>query len=316
MSVFIPNEQQKKQTHITIPPGHTEIEGKAFWDCSGLTQLTLPDTLTKIGHGAFNGCSGLTQLTLPDTLTEIGEGVFEGCAGLKVIVAPQGLHDRLRVMSDMPEGCELMTPQQRDDQLNEMGLSKYALSPEQILFLYKNKDRWRQLTPRELVNDLGDMPADLLSVIKYAGQLACLSLFGESIREVNITGLPHFTVRQMFTLNMVKMSEEEKVLKPVKEKAAVKIQAICRGRLARRPVSWFKWILNILKLACKWLLRKLGWMKTETQRNYSKISPYKQSSMASNDHSLNGKGVAEKIDQAADNEAVVEGLPVVSSPQR
>ena len=233
-----------------------------------------------------------------------------------MIVAPQRAHKRLRMPSIIPIKYQHITPEELKSNENEMELRAYHLSPEQMLFLYKNKDRWRQLTPRELVNDLGDMPADLLSVIKYAGQLACLSLFGESIREVNITGLPHFTVRQMFTLNMVKMSEEEKVLKPVKEKAAVKIQAICRGRLARRPVSWFKWILNILKLACKWLLRKLGWMKTETQRNYSKISPYKQSSMASNDHSLNGKGVAEKIDQAADNEAVVEGFPVVSSPQR
>ena len=63
-------------------------------------------------------------------------------------------------------------------------------------------------------------------------------------------------------------------------------------------------------------MSKLGLMKPETKRGFSTIKPNTKNPLASNDHSLNGKGVAEKIDQAADNEAVFYGKPVVSLSQR
>lgn len=40
----------------------TEIEDKAFSNCTGLTSITIPDSIVRIGYNAFGECDGLTEV--------------------------------------------------------------------------------------------------------------------------------------------------------------------------------------------------------------------------------------------------------------
>lgn len=61
---------------ITIPNTVTEIQHRAFYGCSNLTNITLPSNLTTIGSYAFSN-TGLTSISLPSSLTGLREGVFD-----------------------------------------------------------------------------------------------------------------------------------------------------------------------------------------------------------------------------------------------
>ena len=54
--------------------GHTysviEIDGQAFYNCTGLTSVTLPSSITKIQGSAFYNCSGMTNAIYTGTLTQ------------------------------------------------------------------------------------------------------------------------------------------------------------------------------------------------------------------------------------------------------
>ena len=58
----------------------TSIDGKAFYECSGLTSVTIGNSVTSIGDYAFLGCSGLTSVTIPKSVTSIGERAFDDTA--------------------------------------------------------------------------------------------------------------------------------------------------------------------------------------------------------------------------------------------
>ena len=74
-----------------IITGGTNIDGRAFYGCSGLTSITISDSVTSIGSSAFQGCSGLTSVTIPDSVTSIGDSAFYECSGLTSVTIPDGV---------------------------------------------------------------------------------------------------------------------------------------------------------------------------------------------------------------------------------
>lgn len=63
----------KTITQADIGNTVTNIDGRAFNECTKLTSVTIPDSVTSIGGGAFFGCSRLTSVMIPDSVTNIGE---------------------------------------------------------------------------------------------------------------------------------------------------------------------------------------------------------------------------------------------------
>ena len=48
----------------SIPEGVTSIEGRAFYDCRGLTSITIPASVTSIGNNAFWSCVNLNNVII------------------------------------------------------------------------------------------------------------------------------------------------------------------------------------------------------------------------------------------------------------
>ena len=74
-----------------IPNTVTEILGRAFEGCSGLTSVTIPNSVTSIGDNAFFWCSGLTSVTIPNSVTSIGNYAFFWCGGLTSVTIPNSV---------------------------------------------------------------------------------------------------------------------------------------------------------------------------------------------------------------------------------
>ncbi len=66
----------------------TEIDGFAFYKCSGISSLTIPSTVKSIGSSAIEDCTSLSSLILSEGLESIGGSAFEGCSGLKTLTIP------------------------------------------------------------------------------------------------------------------------------------------------------------------------------------------------------------------------------------
>ena len=78
-------------TSITIPNSVTEISGSAFYGCTGLTSVTIGNGVTSIGKGVFTSCTGLTSITIPNSVTSIGYYAFYGCTGLTSMTIPNSV---------------------------------------------------------------------------------------------------------------------------------------------------------------------------------------------------------------------------------
>lgn len=68
---------------LNVPGSITEIDKRAFFECTGITEVHLPESLTKIGKYAFKDCKGMKMLVLGKNLTHIGYGAFAGCKNLE-----------------------------------------------------------------------------------------------------------------------------------------------------------------------------------------------------------------------------------------
>ena len=71
-----------KTGSFDIPNTVTEILGRAFEGCSGLTAITIPNSVTSIGDHAFYWCTALTSVTIPNSVTSIGDYAFSRCSKL------------------------------------------------------------------------------------------------------------------------------------------------------------------------------------------------------------------------------------------
>ncbi|MBE6588622.1 MAG: leucine-rich repeat domain-containing protein [Ruminococcaceae bacterium] len=111
-----------------IITGGTNIGGRAFYNCSGLTSVEIPSSVTSIGDSAFYGCTGLTSvhatdllawckiefdgntsnplhyagnlyiedalitsLIIPESVENINSYAFRGCTGLTNVEIPSSL---------------------------------------------------------------------------------------------------------------------------------------------------------------------------------------------------------------------------------
>ena len=74
---------EKPSGILNVPGSITEIDQRAFFECTGITEVHLPESLTKIGMYAFKDCNGMKKLVLGNNLTHIGYGAFINCKNLE-----------------------------------------------------------------------------------------------------------------------------------------------------------------------------------------------------------------------------------------
>ena len=80
---------------VVIPREHdgrpvTQIEDRAFMNCTGLTSITIPDSVISIGDFAFEGCMNLVNVTIGSGVTAIGVHAFYKCWWLTSITVSAG----------------------------------------------------------------------------------------------------------------------------------------------------------------------------------------------------------------------------------
>ena len=73
---------ENKIIRITINEGISNIQEKAFSDCTSLKSISIPNSVKVIGNRAFDGCSKLAIITIPSSVTNINTCVFENCTSL------------------------------------------------------------------------------------------------------------------------------------------------------------------------------------------------------------------------------------------
>ena len=78
-------------TYLGLPV--TEIDDRAFFECTGLTSITIPNSLTSIKPEAFYGCTGLTSINIPDSVTSIGYRALGHCSNLSSVIVGNGVTD-------------------------------------------------------------------------------------------------------------------------------------------------------------------------------------------------------------------------------
>lgn len=44
----------------------TDLDWRAFWDCTALTEISIPDSLTRIGTETFSGCTSLSKIAISE----------------------------------------------------------------------------------------------------------------------------------------------------------------------------------------------------------------------------------------------------------
>ena len=74
---------EKPSGILNVPGSITEIDQRAFFECTGIAEVHLPESLTKIGTYAFKDCKGMRKLVLGKNLTHIGYGAFAYCINLE-----------------------------------------------------------------------------------------------------------------------------------------------------------------------------------------------------------------------------------------
>ena len=93
-------EHREIQT-ISLPAGLMEIEGQinggAFYGCTGLTHITLPDSVNTVGYAAFYGCSKLQEIQMP--LAAITNKMFGSSGKTIIMVLTQPEAEPVRVVA-------------------------------------------------------------------------------------------------------------------------------------------------------------------------------------------------------------------------
>lgn len=83
----IPNTVENNGVTYTV----TNIDQRAFYNCTNLALTSLPSGLTRIGTDAFYGCTNLALTSLPNGLVYINESAFQNCTNLALTSLPDSV---------------------------------------------------------------------------------------------------------------------------------------------------------------------------------------------------------------------------------
>lgn len=78
-------------SQVTVKDGTTQINQRAFADCTNLQTVDIPTSVTSIGELAFYFCAGLKEIVIPDGVTTIEWETFYGCTDLTSVTLPASL---------------------------------------------------------------------------------------------------------------------------------------------------------------------------------------------------------------------------------
>lgn len=84
----------------------TEIESRAFENCSGLTSVTIPGSVESIGEDAFANCVNLSSVKIESGVREIDEYAFSDCIALTRLDIPDSVMEIERFAFS---GCTALT---------------------------------------------------------------------------------------------------------------------------------------------------------------------------------------------------------------
>ncbi len=93
-------------TETVIPASVTHIGGYAFYNCDSLTEVKVPDGVTVIGVNAFANCDNLKSFVVSDSVTVIGNNAFELCKSLTGVVIGKNVTS---IGKQASAGCEGLT---------------------------------------------------------------------------------------------------------------------------------------------------------------------------------------------------------------
>ena len=109
-------------THDGITYTVTEIDDKAFYNCTELTSVVIPQTVVAIGHydrydsfpgQSFANCTSLKSIVIPDNVEILGKQTFYGCSGLKSVTIGKSIQAlRLKYRAKYYyafQGCDSIT---------------------------------------------------------------------------------------------------------------------------------------------------------------------------------------------------------------
>lgn len=80
-------------TAINLPDTVLTIDSSAFYDCSNLSRIVIPSGVTEIGSYAFAHCYSIESIRIPDSVSKIGTGAFYYCDSLSSLIIGRGVTD-------------------------------------------------------------------------------------------------------------------------------------------------------------------------------------------------------------------------------
>ena len=86
-------DSYKTLKSVVLPNLVTNIEFKAFYECTELIDVHLGESIEIIGQNSFSGCTHLKAINFPEKLEYINGSAFWGCDSLTEITLPDSLKE-------------------------------------------------------------------------------------------------------------------------------------------------------------------------------------------------------------------------------
>ena len=154
-------------TDVVIPDNVTEINTRAFKNCTALTSVVIPPSVTLVGEQAFYDCSALVSvLCRPTSAPTLVADAFTGChASLQICVPKLGGTDGYNSSdwnTSYGEKLNLCFLDERDDEETTAGqISTFRTQSTPAVFLFRTLRKagcFNTLTLPFNVSNLADSP--------------------------------------------------------------------------------------------------------------------------------------------------------------